>query len=319
MTPDERGKWVTDNFETIALGTYSVGEMVRIGGSDRKCRFCGRTPPSVTFRTKAHAIPVFLGNKQLLLLEECDCCNEHFSNLLEDHLDKFTRPFRTMGQIRGRRGIPSYKSKDGKSRIDVNDIVHINASADANFCKLDPDQKTLTLNFRTEPFIPIAAYKALVKIAISTIQMERERELESFRGTVRWLLEKDHSRTCISPALLMRTFIPGPCPLPGTKIALFRRRPEVSSVPYALFVLGFGNLIFQIIVPSEVDARESPRGPQTYSIPFVPSPFDFMDWEYGPPVKGLIDLSSQVSDARDFPITMSYSHIVSEQGPSGDS
>jgi HNH endonuclease len=46
--------------------------------SKRVCRFCGRKQPDVTFKNVAHAISESLGNKKIILYEECDECNARF-------------------------------------------------------------------------------------------------------------------------------------------------------------------------------------------------------------------------------------------------
>ena len=41
----------------------------------RKCRFCGKSSPEVTFTSEAHVIACAFGNRLLLHHEECDFCN----------------------------------------------------------------------------------------------------------------------------------------------------------------------------------------------------------------------------------------------------
>ncbi|MFA5251657.1 MAG: hypothetical protein WC454_03620, partial [Phycisphaerae bacterium] len=36
--------------------------------NERKCRFCGKSEPAVSFKNRAHAIPECLGNKSLILM-----------------------------------------------------------------------------------------------------------------------------------------------------------------------------------------------------------------------------------------------------------
>ena len=79
---------------------------------ERKCRFCGKSKPEVSFRNTAHAIPEFLGNKSLISMNECDICNEFFANEYEDHLAKWFGPARSLCQMRGKKGTPKYKSKE---------------------------------------------------------------------------------------------------------------------------------------------------------------------------------------------------------------
>lgn len=60
-----------EEFQLIEAGIAGAGHK-RYIGERFTCRFCGRGRESVTFKKKAHAIPEFLGNHQLILHSECD-------------------------------------------------------------------------------------------------------------------------------------------------------------------------------------------------------------------------------------------------------
>jgi hypothetical protein len=69
------------------FNTYEIDAFIPVVGSrpgppknksERKCRFCGKSNPEVSFKKKAHLIPEFLGNKMLLSDFECDSCNYEF-------------------------------------------------------------------------------------------------------------------------------------------------------------------------------------------------------------------------------------------------
>src|SRR5258707_653298 len=77
---------------------------------DMKGRF-----PSRRWRTP---YPRRIGNKVLLSLEECDECNSAAAEC-ETDFAAFTLAERTMGQVRGKSGVPSVKSYDRLSRIDM--------------------------------------------------------------------------------------------------------------------------------------------------------------------------------------------------------
>lgn len=50
--------------------------------SDRKCLFCLKTEPEVTFKKEAHIVPQSIGG-EVLSMHECDICNSHFGRTLE--------------------------------------------------------------------------------------------------------------------------------------------------------------------------------------------------------------------------------------------
>ena len=59
---------------------YTATEYI-VDPIDKVCRFCGKRYPDVKFKKKAHAISEFIGNKEFVLRNECDACNEKFGKL----------------------------------------------------------------------------------------------------------------------------------------------------------------------------------------------------------------------------------------------
>lgn len=307
MTNEERLKFFSDNFDLIATGAYSRGPKKFISdGDSRLCRFCQKSDKETTFKTESHAIPECLGNHQLILLDECDNCNKFFSEKLEDHLDKYTKPYRTAGQIAGKSGIPNYKTLNKNSRIDFKKGPEIRTPDEEDFMSIDHEKKEITLNFHQESHIPLAAYKALIKIAISII--EDKSELTIFRSTINWLLDPELKESIIKPAILMESFIPGPRPTNGVIVSLFRRKTLMPNIPYAIAIIAFGNIVFQIIVPSQLDANRK----MTCSIPFFPSPFELHGWPYGTVKHSSIDLSSTEKIRKKFPIIYSFDSTIEQ-------
>lgn len=287
MNLQDRLNYFDENYDLISNGIYGRGENIYIGSrqAPRKCRFC--TDENPKFSTTAHAIPESLGNHQLILLEECDACNKFFSENLEDHFDKYSKPFRTLSQIKGKKKIPSYKSQDHETRIDIKDEFEIKSHIDSEHIEIDEENRKLKMHLDIEPFIPAAAYKALVKMAISTI--EDENELHAFDITIKWIKELDHTKAMLNPLQLGVYFVPGPRPTDGVVSMLYRRKPTTTIVtPYSLYILAFGNLAFQLITPSHLDGKSGET--ISYSIPYFPLPFE-LDWPFGDVRKGVEDLS----------------------------
>ena len=74
-------QFYANNYDVLASWLVQPGKKIILGEKeDRKCRFCGKRPPEVSFRKIAHAIPEALGNKSIQSLYECDSCNEAFGN-----------------------------------------------------------------------------------------------------------------------------------------------------------------------------------------------------------------------------------------------
>ncbi|OJW80181.1 MAG: hypothetical protein BGO69_13200 [Bacteroidetes bacterium 46-16] len=103
------------------LKKYTIsayGETRRIIGERNKtkriCRFCNNTREPLTFGSVAHAISEGLGNKTLILNEECDGCNEYFSQTIEQDIIEYFAFARTMYGIKGKGGNKAFVGKNFK-------------------------------------------------------------------------------------------------------------------------------------------------------------------------------------------------------------
>lgn len=221
----------------------------------KRCRFCGKTMPEVKFKKDAHAISELVGNKRIFLRNECDDCNELFGRLYEDAFSAYLGAARTVSQTEGKNGVPSYKDNNETIRIDVGRerIVIQEAYKQEN---IDFYEDHADLHLKKEPYSPLAAYKALVVMALSIMPYD---EFKCFRETAEWLLEEDiliskYNMSCYASKVIER-FIAGVKPLP-VQAWLFRRKsPFLSprydySAPYCQFILEFDNYSFQIVVPN---------------------------------------------------------------------
>ena len=300
----------TTNYENIFFGQYDLGHKHVIGPNPPAvCRFCEKSPPEVTFRTEAHAIPELLGNRQLVVTDECDACNALFARSIEDHLGKFTKPYRTIGQVRGKSGIPSYKSPKHLSRIDFRstDGIVIQNHPDDPIAEFIEEENRIRMSFVIERHIPSAVYKALVKIALSIMPAT---ELQNFTHAKRWIRHEDHTKHLLAPLKLQLYFVPGPKPHVGTSIMLLKKNSSsiVEALPHYFLLLAFGNLQYQIMIPSIFDNRGDGQD-IAFTVPRFPSAFG-ADWPYGLPSPAIIDLSSgEVTEPRLTTISLHYSSI----------
>lgn len=236
------------NYECILSYNLNYNEPKIIkDNNEKKCRFCGRKEPEVTFRKKAHAISEMLGNRTLFSNNECDECNAFFGDNLENDLGKYLGVIRTLTQIVGKGGVPSYKTKNKKARIDYTNkgLVIQNVVGD-KFLTLEDD----CLIFRTEreAYTPINVYKSFVKMAISLVP---EDLLFNFDDTLKWLKEEPNMEPKYNMddyAYIIEKFIPGPKPH-NLNVKGFIRKNDKIHLPYFIFLIEFGNYSFQIIIP----------------------------------------------------------------------
>jgi len=224
-------------------------EQLVINDPEKKCRFCDKKEPEVTFKKTAHALPELIGNKKIKSNNECDICNEKISAKIEDSLGKYLGVWRTMMQIRGKRGVASYKSPDGISRIDRTEKgIELRSFIDDPIFEQDEVNKIIRVKGYRQPYTPIAVYKCFVKMAISVMPYDL---LSYFHETKKWVIEDSHiiSKFDIQPIMTISSFVPGPNPFGSVTMMLYKRKYDHLEVPFMQMVIAFNNLSYQIVVP----------------------------------------------------------------------
>lgn len=308
----ERINYYTNGYSTIANYDLSKGGLIHLDKKGSGCRFCGLNTPNVTFKNISHAAPEFLGNHQLVLNSECDTCNKFFSSHLETHLDKYTRHHRTTGQIKGKTKVPSYKSKDGRARFDIKPgkLPKILARRDEGHYNIDFESKSATITFQVEPFIPSAVYKCLIKIGLSIIDRN---EMSEFSRVLRWINQPSHwfaQARPPHPLLAMTTYVPGPRPFQKLKLMMLKKNDLVSLRAHYLLLVAFGNVAYQIMLPSDKDWALP-----TEKLTLVPIPLPHeLQWDFGTPTLSVTDFSS-VDYIRGYETSTKYSFERVEPKP----
>ncbi|MEQ1671469.1 MAG: HNH endonuclease [Hyphomicrobium sp.] len=247
------------------------GHQQRLGIKPCPCRFCGRSIPAVTFGKIAHAIPEFVGNGTLVAHYECDECNERFS-AFEDDLAKMTLLHRVAGQIIGKSGVPSAKTPQKLSRIDMGASgLEIKHFIDDPIVTIDDIAHTLKIRMTSQPYRPLGAFKALAKMAVSVMDDD---DVARVPETLLWLRSNDLTTDQIDDGTnysCLRTFTPGPAPYPRSVVILLRRKSAVVLGPQFIFAVAFGNLSFQIIVPApQLDHQLAGQTLTLHPVPLFP-------------------------------------------------
>lgn len=305
----ERQLGYFDEHYDVVLQYHLVGRRKQyIGSKDHpRCRYCGETGPE-SFRQRVHAFPELIGNKRLIANDECDRCNKKFSTGLEDHFAKFLMPFLAAAQIRGKKGVPTIKSRSGKSRFQVKSSDWtIISCLDDPIVDMHDETNEFTFNSVRQPYIPMAVYKCLTKMAISVMP---EAILPFFQRAITWISLDDHtaSTTPMRPLICLETFTPGPRPYTAVHSILWTRKRDSDPVPYSIFVIAFGNLMFQIVVPSP--EKDLMLDGKKISLGRFPEPFG-SDYRYGSSVCRPLDLTSEeVRREEHIPIEFHYEFKV---------
>lgn len=271
----ERLRWFTDRYQILTAFAFEPGcARVYLGDKAQQiCRFCGGNGSQVKFKKLAHAIPDQVGNDWLFDHEECDTCNAHFAKWVENDFGKWTHPWRTLGRIKGKDGVPSIKSNDKQFRIDAN-VTSTDAETGAGAVRhglkivmtandhrheLNESNRTVKLTVDCPAYVPMGVFKCLVKMALSVMPAEEEQKCAHLK---KWILLTEHSYESYRyrPLVVHHQFAPGP--LPNDKIAclLMRRTATADDCPYMQFVLQLSNHVFQIALPMHIEDRADSDG-----------------------------------------------------------
>jgi HNH endonuclease len=137
---------------------------------ERACRFCFKKYPEVTFRNEAHVFPRLMGNRNIIHDCECDTCNAMFGTY-EDSFSKFLGMSRTTDFIKGKAGIPSFESGDGKFKMQYGTdkagkhLIKLLGSA----LDIKGVENGIELVATKQAYIPLHVLKSLYKIGYSMV------------------------------------------------------------------------------------------------------------------------------------------------------
>ena len=284
---------------------------LRDDGNDgsQMCRFCGRGKPDVSFCMRAHAVPEFLGNRSLLSMNECDECNKFLADNYEDHLGKWSLYARALSQVErkhrtGKSSRPTYKDPTGSVRIESpHGGLHIHLSDPAFKSQLQrqegPFDLLLPTDGMSQPYVPIRAAKALLKIACSVCPLE---ELDQCRPAIEWLMGRNRLSLSMFPVLY--AFSPGRIASEAGEVLLLRRRTE-DPIPYLWGIVSFANHRLQFFVPlCPADSGWFRIGERTQiDCTHYPTRFG-ADWQFGKTEYGVLDWSGTEPIRRSASVTL---------------
>lgn len=312
---EENIKLYETNYDIIGQWFLRPTDKMVLGDmANRVCRFCGKAKPYVTFKKVAHAIPELLGNKSIENAYECDTCNEEFGKGIENDLGNWSKPMRTLIRIRGKTGVPTLKKGGDKPgwRIEY-DQTKLNITSYENdpIFEMDEEKKLVTFKLRRDPYTPVAVLKAFMKIGLTLLP---DKEVGNFSGLMAWVREKDHSKLYLSQCPVIYTFRPGPMPNDLIVACVLRRRQNITGFPYAFIVLGYGNEVFQVPLPSDNhDGQIS--GQSIMMLPF-PVPGHPDSAFYGEPMCDILNwMDNQVKKGDIATIQMGYESSVPVELP----
>lgn len=225
-------------YTPVSSGSKAIGNSKK---NKRICRFCGLSIESgVSFSKKAHAIPESLGNKSLMLYDECDSCNGYFGNEVEPHLIEYLNLYRVAAGVKGKRGYPKIKMSDAVFSYS-NDKINVQTES----ARLHEDG-SIALNIESKQgCIPLRAYKGLCKIIISTLpRFDRD----NFCKLLGWMLDADNNLLSVPP-VYMGLLGGQKSAMPSCELTTFERRIPDRATPLIFAELRIGDIVLVYSLP----------------------------------------------------------------------
>lgn len=213
----------------------SIGEQDK---TKRICRFCNNERDTISFKNTSHAISESLGNKSIILNEECDACNWEFGTSIESELTAYLKLYANIFNVKGKNGVPKYKGKN--FFLSNNEDGHL----DLHYFVEDEKEKG-TRNLKLKTFDSISLqniYRSLCKYAISVIDNEL---LQNFKGTIEWIKQKENAKQLPLVAVLTSYKMLRQTP----SITVSIRRDKDYTYPYAIGEFRYTFLTFVYIIP----------------------------------------------------------------------
>lgn len=240
--------------QSVQLITFDLDKdrKIKIGEDNRDkriCRFCNKKKPDVKFKKEAHAISEALGNKKLILNEECDSCNEFFDENIERDFIYYHDLARTMFGIKNKdNNSPKMKGDNFQFFKDGNNLS-IAIVQDTE--KDNENEPPKNIVFKTGNKIKIQnIYKALCKFALSVID---SKYIINFEDTIKWLKNEIEIQKLpkIGVWHSYKFFTEKP------EITLYLRNNDNYDLPYLIGEFRFTYYMYVFIVPfSSQDKKE---------------------------------------------------------------
>tara|TARA_R110001606_G_scaffold342220_1_gene490643 strand:- start:43 stop:1362 length:1320 start_codon:yes stop_codon:yes gene_type:complete len=235
---------VLDNYEVVSFDLDKT-KKIKIGEglkNKRICRFCNLQSPEVTFKKEAHAISEALGNKKLILNEECDSCNEYFDEYIERDFIYYHDLARTMFGVKNKENkTPKMKGKNFEFFKDEDKRLNV-AVVSSNESKAS-EEPPKSVSFNTGNKIRIQnLYKALCKFALSVMGNEY---ISEFADTIKWLKGEKDAESLPKVAVLnsYHFFTERP------EIILYFRNNDNYNLPFTVVEFRFTYYMYVFILP----------------------------------------------------------------------
>lgn len=212
--------------------------------SKRVCRFCNNTRANVSFKNIAHAISESLGNKKIILNEECDECNSEFGSAagIEGSLITFLKFYGIFFGVKGKNGIPKIKGRNFELSNDGQ--IEIKHYADSDE-ELGKEVDLTEAKFRLDTYDNIVMqdiYRTLCKYSLSVVDAS---VIHQFQDTIDWINRKTTIPKLPKVAILASYNFFKTHP----SLIVYLRQDNNTELPYAVGEFHYTFLTFVFIIP----------------------------------------------------------------------
>lgn len=196
----------------------------------------------MSFKKEAHAISEALGNKKLVLNEECDSCNEFFDEYVERDFVFYHDLVRTMFGVKNKENkTPKMKGSNFEFFKDEDKNLNVAiVSSDESGKSQEPPK---SVSFNTGNKIRVQnIYKALCKFALSVMGREF---LDYFSDTIDWIRNENVAERLPKIAVLnsYSFFTERP------EVILFFRNNDNYELPFLVVEFRFTYYMYIFVVP----------------------------------------------------------------------
>jgi hypothetical protein len=238
---------------------------IGIGPKDERiCRFCGGKQGDtnsygalVSFRNKAHAYSEALGNKLVILTEECDACNDRFSRTIEPSIIIYFSVFRALHGLKGKGSFKTLKGQNFELSSDGK-LIDIFYDGEIETPKGDelPLKEPIALKLR-DRFVPQDVYRSLCKFVLSVVSQS---QLRHFERTLEWINGEFNVERLPPVALLQDyTFFKD-----EPALFYYQRKIKDYRCPYLVGEFHYAHLVLVFVVPFSMKDTVDFSGPEAH-------------------------------------------------------
>ncbi|MEQ9855131.1 MULTISPECIES: HNH endonuclease [Pectobacterium] len=233
-------------------GKKKIGEGFK---ANRVCRFCNnKNEQPTTFSKEAHAISESLGNKKIILNEECDFCNEYFDKNIERDIDTYLKLYSSffrvknkdnkVSKIKGKNFSFEYINKNFDEHDAHIDFVLAYRPTNPESCNSDSEPpKILDLHFH-QKIRNQNIYKSLVKFALSVISSSKD--LYEFNETIEWIKSPTKFYENLPKIAILKNY---QFYHKEPSLLVYRSKNKRQDLPYAVGEFHYTFLTYIFIIP----------------------------------------------------------------------